>query len=109
MKIKDHVRILNDYFVKKIVDEDYNLVSYDENSVRLTIIDEEGIEYPFSMWVGVGEALVSTFVLYDNFLKLEFSPEEKRIIYIRFQNMWTKKREKEERREYEELKKKFES
>ena len=73
LKIKE----LNDYFIDKIVNEEYDITDTKEHTVCLDVNGRK-----FELWVSNTYRHVETWS--NSFMKLDFTEEQKKILFQRF-------------------------
>ena len=77
-ELNDRVKKLNDYFVEKLVNGEYEVVNRDKFAVMVNI---DG--YRFSIWISNGKSYVQTYGqgFNSNFMDLFFNEGQKSTIY----------------------------
>lgn len=77
-ELKSRVKELNDYFVEKLVNGEYEVVESDKYKIMVNVNG-----YKFNIWIANGESYVQTYGqgFKGNFMKLFFSKEQKSTIY----------------------------
>ena len=78
--IEKKVSSLNEMFVAKIINGEYEIVEAD----RFTIVILIGGKYRFSLWIANDWDSFETNSFEDNFMKLDFSMEHKEELFKRF-------------------------
>lgn len=103
-ELKSAVKKLNNYFVEKIVDDDYKVKSVSVYTAEIVIDDD----YHFSLWIGNGRENLRCYQINDNFMTLSFTDEQKATIFLKLKAIqskdFTKKRISELERELNALK-----
>ena len=76
-ELKSRIKELNDYFVEKLVNGEYEVEKSDKYTVMVNI---DG--YKFNIWISNGESYVQTYGqgFNDNFMELFFNEGQKSII-----------------------------
>lgn len=101
MIMKEKIKEINDYFVNRLVNGEY-IVQSPEAFRVIVLIDD----YRFDVWTANGPDHVSTnTAIHESFMKLEFTPVEKHMIYSNLQNYNLEVKTKEKLDQYEALKK----
>ena len=105
MNIYQKIKEVNDYFVNKLVNKDYEIQITDKHSVTLSIDDL----YVFTIWLSNGYKHVCTDVSTTvSFMVLVFTEEQKQIIYDNLCHTYNKNIEQDELELYNKLKTKYE-
>lgn len=77
-ELKDRIKELNDYFVEKLVNGEYDIKDSDKYSVMVNV---DG--YRFNIWIANGSSKVQTYGqgFNTNLMELVFSKDQKSTIY----------------------------
>jgi hypothetical protein len=98
--MKEKIKEINDYFVNKLVNGEYTILSADQFTVTV-LIDT----YRFDVWVANGPNHVSTNDgIPKSFMDLHLTNEEKHIIYSNLYDYSSEVRTKEKLESYNKLK-----
>ena len=77
-ELKDRIKELNDYFVEKLVNGEYEVVESDKYKIMVNVNG-----YKFNIWIANGKSYVQTYGqgFNSNFMELFFNANQKSIIY----------------------------
>jgi hypothetical protein len=108
--MENKIKEVNNYFKGKVINNEYEVLFIDAYTIQINI-DEL---YIFALWIGNGkEALGTRNCMYDSFMSLKFTQEEREEawVYIKkhIDELYGKLKEEEEKREFERLKQKYEA
>jgi len=97
MDIEKQIKKVNDYFVKKLIDGDYEVYDSDSTTVKIQI----DFQYNFELWIANGpesfECYSSSFFSgMSSFMHLSFSDKEKKELHRKF-NIYNSKSQRERR------------
>ena len=81
--MKEKIKEINDYFVQKIINKDYEFLFMDSFFYSISI---DG--YRFDIWMPSGYQFISTnYSTSKSFMTLDFTEEEKEVIYNNITSM----------------------
>ena len=77
-ELKSRIKELNDYFVEKLVNGEYEVVESDKYKIMVNVNG-----YKFNIWIANGESYVQTYGqgFKDNLMELFFNEAQKSTIY----------------------------
>ena len=77
-ELKSRIKELNDYFVEKLVNGEYEVVESDKYKIMVNVNG-----YKFNIWISNGKSYVQTYGqgFNSNFMDLFFNEGQKSIIY----------------------------
>lgn len=77
-ELNDRVKKLNDYFVEKLVNGEYEVVESDKYKIMVNVNG-----YKFNIWISNGKSYVQTYGqgFNSNFMDLSFNEAQKSTIY----------------------------
>lgn len=105
MEIEQKIKEVNDYFVNKLVNKDYEIQITDKYSVTVMI---DG-KYTFSIWISNGYKHISCDVASQtSFMVLDFTEYQKLDIYNNLNSIHKANIEQDELELYNKLKTKYE-
>lgn len=78
--MKDKVKEVQDYFIDKMIAKQYDVIKTEDCRIKIIINDK----YSFWLWAYNSYDTVSIFLIEENFMYLEFTDEQKKILFDNF-------------------------
>lgn len=78
--MKDKIKEVQDYFIDKMIAKEYKVTETKDSSLKIMIDDR----YFFWLWAYNSYDTVSIFLIEENFMYLEFTDEQKKILFDNF-------------------------